>query len=204
MGLLQGSISLRRFLVLGEVPGEDAVAEGLSKHRFRPFPNNSEDEESVGWADWRNPLIVPADKDWLRQGRYAVFALRMESRKVPPALVKAHTELRMQKLMKQKDLAFVGREAKLSIEDEVRSELIKQVLPVPRVADVAWDLKGGMLFTTAGSSKAQENLVILMKKSFGVEIQLVVPLSLAGRVAPGISVDDLLNLEPLDFSVEAS
>jgi DNA recombination-dependent growth factor C len=200
MGLLQGAVSLRRFLALGPLPGGEGLSGGLAKYRFRPF-DNDEDEEKVGWADWRNPLISPPDKDSVAQGRFAVFLMRMDTRKVPPMLLKAHADLRMQKLMKEKDLAFVGKEAKISIEEEVRAELIKKVLPTPRVAEIAWDLKGGVLWTTAGNSKAQGHLASLMKKSFDIELQPLAPLLLAGRLVPHISVDALLALEPFDLSL---
>jgi hypothetical protein len=200
MGLLQGAVSLRRFLALGPVPSEGAIFGGLNKYRFRPF-DNDEDEEKVGWADWRNPLITPADPNWVAQGRFAIFSMRIDVRKVPPLLLKAHTDLRMQSLMKEKDLAFVGKEAKISIEEEVRAELIKKVLPAPRIAEIAWDFKEGVLWTTVGNSKAQGHLAALMKKSFDIELQPLAPLLLAGRLAPHVPVEVLLALEPFDLSL---
>lgn len=201
MSLIQGSLSLRRFLVLGPVPSEDELHEGLRQDSFRPFEDGLE-EERVGWCDWRNLLITPPEKDWVVQERFALFGLRMDTRRVPTALLKAQTDLRLQSLQKEKDLAFVGKEARISLADEVKAELLVKVLPTPKVYEVAWDLKGGMLWTTGSSSKAQSALVGLFIKSFGLELQPLAPLLLAGRIAPQLSVEALMALDPLDLALE--
>lgn len=201
MSLLQGSLSLRRFLVLGPVPTEELLAEGLAQDQFRPFQDGHE-EERVGWCDWRNPLILPPDPNWVMQERFAILGLRIDSRKVPSTLLKATVDYRLMTLMKEKDVGFVGKEAKLSLQDEVKAELLQKVLPTPKVVEVAWDLKGGVLWTTASSSKAQSALTGLFMKSFGCELQPLAPLLLAGRLAPHIPVEGLMALDPLDLSLE--
>jgi len=201
MSLLQGTLSLRRFLVLGPVPAEQDLLEGLGQDRFRPFEDGTE-EERLGWCDWRNPLICPPDEDWVVQERYSVFGLRIDTRKVPTSLLKAYVDLRTQELMKEKDLAFVGKEARTSLQDEIKVELLRKVLPTPRIVEVAWDLKGGMLWTTASSSKAQGALTGLFMKSFGCELQPLAPLLLAGRLTPHIPVESLMALDPLNLETE--
>ena len=66
MSLHQGGLSLRRFLVMGPVPSEEELVAGLAEDRFRPFEDGLEEERS-GWCDWRNPLILPAEADWVAQ-----------------------------------------------------------------------------------------------------------------------------------------
>ena len=200
MSLLQGGLSLRRFLALGPVPEERELLEALEANAFRPFQDGSE-EERFGWVDWRNPLIAPPERDWMMQDRFALFALRIDTRRVPPILLKAHLELRLAALVKQKDLAFVGKEARVSLQDEVKSELLKKVLPTPRVVEVAWDLKGGVLWTTAASGKAQSALLQLFHKSFGIEVQPMTPLVLAGRLCPEIPAEVLMALAPLNLEL---
>jgi len=201
MSILQGTVSLKRFLVLGPVPDPKDLQAGLVQDQFRPFQDGME-EERVGWCDWRNPLITPPDEDWVGQERFAVFGLRIDARRVPPTLLKAHVELRLQTLQKEKDLAFIGKEARISLQDEVKLELLRKVLPTPRVVEVAWDLKGGILWTTASSSKAQGALTSLFIKSFGCEIHPLAPLVLAGRLSPELSVEGLMALDPLDLELE--
>jgi DNA recombination-dependent growth factor C len=203
MSLLQGTLSLRRFLVMGPVPTEADLIEGLRQDAFRPFEDGLE-EERMGWCDWRNLLISPPDEDWVSQERFAIFGLRIDSRKVPSALLKAQVELRLQNLQKDKDLAFVGKEARISLADEVKVELLLKVLPTPRISEVAWDLKGGMLWTTASSTKTQSALIGLFIKSFGCELQPLAPLLLAGRLLPQLSTESLMGLDPLDLTLETA
>jgi DNA recombination-dependent growth factor C len=201
LSLLQGGLSLRRYLALGPVPEERELLECLASNPFRPFQDGSE-EERLGWVDWRNPLIIPPEKDWVMQDRFALFGLRIDTRRVPPILLKAHVDLRLAALQKEKDLAFVGREARVALQDDVKAELLRKVLPTPRVIEVAWDLKGGVLWTTAASGKAQSALVQLFHKSFGIEIQSITPLHLAGRLCPDVPPEVLMALEPLSLEVE--
>ncbi len=201
MSILQGTVSLKRFLVLGPVPDEKDLQAGLEQDQFRPFQDGSE-EERVGWCDWRNPLITPPDKDWVSQERFAVFGLRIDTRRVPPTLLKAHVDLKLQSLQKEKDLAFVGKEARISLADEIKVELLRKVLPTPKVVEVAWDLKGGILWTTASSSKTQGVLSTLFIKSFGCEIHPLAPLVLSGRLCPDLSVEALMAMDPLDLELE--
>ena len=201
MSMLQGTVSLKRFLVLGPVPDEAELQAGLEQDQFRPFQDGSE-EERLGWCDWRNPLITPPDPDWVSQDRFAVFGLRMDTRRVPPTLLKAHVDLRLQSLQKEKDLAFIGKEARISLQDELKVELLRKVLPTPRIIEVAWDLKGGILWTTASSSKAQGALAGIFIKSFGCEIHPLAPLVLSGRLCPDLSVEALMALDPLDLELE--
>lgn len=201
MSLLAGSLTAARFLVLGPVPSEFDMGMHLSNDRFRPFENGLE-EERAGWCDWRNPLLTPPDPDWMIQDRFALFSLRVDTRRVPATILKAHVELRAQRIIEEKDLKGLGREARISLQDEVKAELLQKVSPTTKVYEVAWDLKGGQLWTTAASAKASGALLGLFMKTFGCELQPMAPIVLAARVAPHVPTDALLALDPLDLEVE--
>lgn len=200
MSLLQGSLSFKRLMVLGPAPSPEALAQGMHDDRFTPFQDGSE-EERLGWCDWRNPLS-PVDPNWIMQEQYAVLGLRIDTRKVPASTLKAHVDMRIHSLMKEKDLAFVGKEARLAIADEVKAELLPKVLPTMKTFEVAWSYKEGVIFTTATSTKAFGTLAGLVLKSFGLELQPMAPLLIAGKVCPAIPTDGLMALDPLDLGVE--
>ena len=201
MSLLKGSLSVRRFLVLGPVPNEAALQAGLEQDQFRPFQDGLE-EERLGWCDWRNPMICPPEEAWVMQERFGVFGLRIDTRRVPAAILKARVELRLQDIMKEKDLAFIGKEARQGVQEEIKAELLRKVMPSPRVFECAWDLKGGILWTTAASAKAQGALIGLFMKSFGVELQPMCPVLIAGRLVSQFPTECLMALDPLNLEVE--
>jgi len=202
MGLFNGSVTLARFMALGPAPEDEQVAAGLAQDRFRPFEDGL-DEERAGWVDWRNPLLIPAEPDWVTLDRYALFTLRIDTRRVPSSLLKAHVDLRLRRLMAEKDLVRVGREARLSVQDEVKAELLKKVMPTPATIECAWDRKAGIVIAGAGSAKAREGMTRLFMKSFGVELQPMGPLILAGQVRPHLPADALAALDPFDLALEA-
>lgn len=201
MGLLQGSMSVQRFTALGPSPDEADLNKGLEENRFRTFEDGTE-EERFGFADWRNMLIVPPDPDWVMQDRYAAFGLRIDTRRIPPAKLKAHVDMRLANLMKDKDLAFVGKEARISLQDEVKVEMLRKEQPSPKVFDVLWNLKTGVVISNATSSKAQGILAQLFVKAWGVELQPEGVLVTASRVVPQVPVEGLLALEPFDLAME--
>ena len=202
MSLLQGPLSMDRLLVLGPVPSAGDRDDALRADAFRPFEDGLE-EERLGWCDWRKPMEFP-DSDWIEQERFWSFGIRIDTRKVPNELLKAQVDARLLALQKEKDLAFVGKEARVSITDEVKAELLRKVLPTMKIAHVVWDWKGGVVYTTGTNKKFRSALIGLFIKSFGCELQLLAPLLLAGRVAPHVSIEALMAMDPLDLTLEGA
>ena len=201
MGLLRGSMSVQRFTALGPIPQEVDLLAALAANQFRTFQDGLE-EERMGWCDWRNILITPPDPNWLIQDRYAAFGLRIDTRRIPSATLKAHVQLKLDSLMKEKDLAFIGKEARVSLEDEVKVELLRKEQPRPKVFDVLWNLKRGQVITNATSGKGQGALISLFIKSFGVELLPESILVAGARIAPLIHSESLMALDPFDLSME--
>ena len=196
MSLLSGTVSAFRFIVLGTWHGEADAALAREIDRFRPFEDGSEDSRH-GWADWRNPLM-PVDPNFLSADGVATFALRIDKRKIPSAVLKAHVDQRIQKLLAEKDLAFLGKEARLSIMDEVKSELLPKVMPSMKVITCQWRFKDG-IFLADGTSDVLASQVV---KTFGIELQPLCPLVLAGRVIPTLNPEALVGIEPLDLRID--
>jgi DNA recombination-dependent growth factor C len=182
------------------VPSPGDRDDALRQDAFRPFEDGLE-EERLGWCDWAKPMEFPRP-DWIEEDRFWVFGLRIDTRKIPGELLKAQVDDRLQALKQEKDLAFVGREARISLHDEVKADLLRKVLPAMKTFHIMWDWKGGLVYTTATSQKAQSALIGLFIKSFGCELQPLAPLLLAGRLMPGVAVETLMALEPLDLEVQ--
>ena len=202
MGLVKGSVSISRFQVLGLVPSGEEVIEGLQGKPFRPFHDGVEEERS-GVCDALNHLKGGPKNDapTFMDGK-VLFGLRIDTRKVPASELNAHLDLRLETLMKEKDLVFVGKEARTSLRDEVKAELLGKVRPSTKVTEALWNLRGGSLLV-AGGNKPITMGRALLTELFGSETRALTPVNLASMLLPTSTEASLLHgqsreiIEPL-------
>lgn len=194
----KGTATVARFEALGPVPDEDALFSVLESNQFRPFEDGYE-EERMGFCDYRNPLLVPVNRGHFGpfDGWY-YFGLRIDTRKIPPGILKAHVDLKIQNLMKERNLGFVGKEARVSIQDEVKAELLPKQTPTIKHVEIAYNPKGGKVWASSGGTKVSDFLVATFVTGFGLELQPVNPVMLAARLVPDIPTDEILEWEPLN------
>lgn len=203
MGIAKGTISITRFQVLGLVPKGEEVIDDLLKKPFRPFQDGVEEERS-GVCDALNHLKGGPSKDaaYTFMDGKVLFGLRIDTRKVPAAELNAHLELRLERLAKEKDLAFIGKEARTSLRDEVKAELLGKVRPITKVTESIWNLRGGSLLI-AGGNKPITMGRALLTELFGAETRGLTPVNLASMLLPTSTEASLLHgqarelLEPL-------
>ena len=206
MGLLQnGAITVRRFLAMGPVPELDTIKEALIERAFRKFEDGL-DTERYGFCDWRNPLLV-ADPNWLEVSGEAgdenafegiLLGLRVDTRRIPGSTLKAHTSLAEKEWKDARGALFVPKEVRAEIKAEVEAKLIKEAQTVTKLIEIAWDLKGGVIYTTA-SGKIAGILIETFIKCFDLKMTPYEPAMLATKV---MKHDDLLSLEALEVSWE--
>jgi len=85
MGFAAGSVSFRRFAVIGEQPDQidQDLLDKLSEHALRPGEITTPDEIEYGWSGGRHVL----DGDFSFENNVFVdalhFALRIDTNKVP-------------------------------------------------------------------------------------------------------------------------
>ena len=192
MGIAKGTISITRFQVLGLVPKGEEVVTDLQKKPFHPFHDGVE-EERRGVCDALNHLKgSPKDEAPTLMDGKVLFGLRIDTRKVPASELSAHLDLRLETLMKEKDLAFIGKEARTSLRDEVKAELLGKVRPTTKVTEALWNLRGGSLLI-AGGNKPVTMARALMTDMFGAETRALTPVNLASMLLPTSTEASLLH-----------
>jgi len=189
MGILSGSASVRQYYVLGPRPTESELDEKLNEHRFRPF-EGGQDEERSGFRNWRNPILEEpeAGVNLLGDG-WVMLAILIETRKVPGKLLKAHVAKRIKTLMTEGGAAFVGKEQRALIKEEVKAELLPKMPPTQKVVEAAWNLRKGVLFAGSPGAKGESALRALLLRGFNCEIQQTLPLHRAAQA--GIALERL-------------
>jgi hypothetical protein len=193
MGLFsKGGSTVRRVDVMGQVPPDAKLAAGLSKNKFRPIKEDDQ-ERSAGWAFWRSIQRDPdLEKSWL--GDFLAVSLRIDTRKVPSSLLNARLEEALESEGAGKALPKARRTA---IRDEIKEELLAQMIPTPKTIEAGWKVKGGKLITAATGGASWNDLVDQFKESWGMDLLAPTPGGIATNL--GVSVADLNGMEPLTF-----
>lgn len=184
MAFDSGTMSFRRFAVIGSAPGtpDEKTLERFERHALREREHEASAEIEWGWSGGRHVL----DASFAFQ--HNVFndcfhvAMRVDTNKVPPSLKKAWQMMEEEAAASQNPSGHASKRQKREAreiasrkaDDEVRSGRFRRSRLVP----VLWDLPNAMLYGSA-STTTSERLAELMERTFKLEIQ---PLG-AGRLA---------------------
>lgn len=176
MGLLTGSASFTRFAVEGELPEHfwDFVAERVASHSFKDI-DDSMDEYSIGWVSVANMFDADFAFSSYAAGDYVVLTMRVDERKVSPAVLKKYVMKEEERIKLEKELPKLSRSVRLEIKERVRAELVRKSAPIPATYDLCWNLSDNTLLFFSTSKKAMALLEDLFRETFDMSIILQIP-----------------------------
>jgi DNA recombination-dependent growth factor C len=197
MGLLSNSASFVRFSVEGEMPGNfwDFAAERITRQAFRDI-DDSYEEYSIGWVSIMNMFDSEFAYASYAAGDYIVLTMRMDERKVTPAVLKKFCQKEEERLKKERQIPKLSRGQKLEIKENMTLMLTKKAVPVPSVYDMCWNLADNTVLFFSTSAKAQASLEDLFKKTFDLHLVLQVPFLAAGKLIDPALEDRLADMGP--------
>lgn len=197
MGLLTGSASFMRFAVEGELPENfwDWVAEKVAAHSFQDI-DDTLDEYSIGWVSVVNMFDADFAYASYAAADYVVLSMRVDERKVSPAVLKKMTAKEEERVLREKELPKLSRSMRLEIKERVRTQLTRKSVPVPAVYDLYWNLSDNTLLLFSTSKKAMTLLEELFKETFGMSLILQIPWTTAEHLAEGDAAANLESLRP--------
>ncbi len=117
------------------------VRDTLSRYAFRSIDDFPEDK-SVGWVNIDDML----DTEWRvsppQKGGYLTFAMRMDMRRIQPAVLKKELRKAIQKEEEENQKTgkkFISRQRKLELREQVSLRLKSRMVPTPKIIDVIVD-----------------------------------------------------------------
>jgi DNA recombination-dependent growth factor C len=180
MGLLKGSVTVRRYVVRGKVPTDRGkLVKGVRAHVFMPIDPASDVEKSFGWAGGEDPELLDLESDSLFVGGAMLLSLRIDTLTPPAAVVKRLVAEKLRELGRKP-----GRRDKQEAKDAVKKSLRKRAFPSTRAYEVVWSLDEGRVFFFTHGKGPGELLVDLFAKSFGLELVPSGPGVVAGPGLP--------------------
>lgn len=196
MGAFTGSISTRRYRVLGR-PGRDyadTFTAGVRAHTLIPLDpkKNPREEKSIGWcaAYDENDLDLSFEKFYL-DGR-VVLSLRMDVIKPPAGQVKRALAQR-QREEEARRKAPLSAAALRELKEQVVAELRVKTPPRVKTVDMVWRLDEQVLYFYSQSKGLNETFTDLFAQTFGV------PIDLEG---PGVWAQDLCSEEDTEDQLQ--
>ncbi len=195
MGLLKGSASFVRFSVQGELPENpmDYIADRVVSFSYNDI-DDTYDEYSIGWVSVLNMFDSQFKYASYVAGDYVTLTLRIDERKVSPAILKKMTQKEEERIRLEKELPKLSRSMKVEIKERVRVELMRKAIPVPSVFELCWSLSDSTLLFFTTNKKIHTVLEDFFKESFGILIRQQIPYTTAENL---LKDDDLLTLDRL-------
>lgn len=192
MGLLSGSMSLRRYRVLAQPPKDfrEVFEKAVRAHALVPLDPERNEEKSVGWAS----VFDEQDTDlhfskFFHDGRI-LLSLRVDTLKPPSNEVKRLLRQRQREVEAQRREPL-SASALRELKDMIKLDLRRRTPPRTRTVDMLWDLDGQRLYFLSHAKGPNEAFLRLFAETFNLGLDIEGP----GLWAHGIGEADGLAKE---------
>lgn len=183
MGIVSGAMSVARFRVVGEPPSlwRDRYRDALSEHAFQEPPQGMGKEEVEGWVQVHNLLDTSFDdfNRWLYQD-VALFALRVDKKRLPGKLFKATLDKRCEKWCKERGVERCPNQVKTQLKEDLEQEWLARTLPSTSVTELAWHVGSGYLLVHGLSETVADRVRKRFFRTFGLKLVPWSPLDWLG------------------------
>jgi len=204
VAILSASLGLTRYRVVEDIPDSlwREAPKRLKDNAFRDIDATT-DERSFGWCNIDNMLDVDWAESPPEKGHYLCFALRLDTRRIPPAVFKKHCMIALAKELEQakaEGKAFISKDRRREIREQVMLRLRARSLPVPAVFDAVWNMQTGRVLFASTNAKAKTLFEDQFATSFGLTLEPLTPFFLAASMLGGdAAIPRLEALESTSF-----
>ena len=205
MGFLNASCTFTRYRVLEHPPVDlwPQIPALLKRYAFQDIDALPGEQQSFGWTSFDDML----DTEWAaappEKGAYLTFALRLDTRRVPPAVLKKHHALTVReekRRMAEQGKQFISRERKKELKEQVLLRLMRHFLPIPAMFEVIWATEADLVYFASTQRKMLDMFEEYFTKCFELPLEQLTPYGLA---AISLSEHELNRLDTLGPTIFA-
>ncbi|MCC7350938.1 MAG: hypothetical protein IT446_10235 [Phycisphaerales bacterium] len=207
MGFASGSVSFRRFAVMGECPklADQELLDKLAEYRLQLGEFSVPDEVEYGWCGGRHILDGQFSFEHNVFADCLSFALRIDTNKVPGDLKKAYEMMEEEAVAAGNPSGFISKNQKRDVKESVRSKIEEELktgrFRRSKLVSVLWDIPNQVIYSPATGSSA-EKLMELFDRTFGLTLMPLGAGSLAMRMLePAGRRRDYEDLKPSRFAI---
>src|SRR5215470_4553851 len=179
MGALQGTVTVRRYVVRGDRPKDtQKLLKGARAHALVPIDPRSDVEKVAGWAAIADPTDVDLTAEKIFFGTTVALALRVDTLGAPAAVVKRLVAEKLRQSGRRP-----SRAEKQAAKEEVKKSLRSRYLPTMRATDLVWQTDTNLVHLWSHAKHVNDVAVDLFARSFGLDLVPLGPGLVAGRGA---------------------
>ena len=132
MSFLKGTASFVRFSVEGQLPENslDFIAKRVMAFSFKDI-DETYDEYSIGWVSVLNMFDTQFAYASYVAGDYITLTLRIDERKVSPAILKKFLQKEEEKVRLERQVPRLSRSVRVQIKERIKTELMRKAIPIP-------------------------------------------------------------------------
>jgi hypothetical protein len=187
MGFASGSVTFKRFAVLGDGPTlvDQGLLDKFDALILRPGEIGLPEEIEYGWSGGRHILDGHVSFERNVFADCLHVAIRVDTNKVPGALKKAYTIMEEEAVASTNPSGFISKNQKRDVKDTVGRKLDDELrsgrFRKSKIVPVLWDLPNQCIYA-AVSGKSQEMLLELFERTTGLSLLPLSSGSLALRL----------------------
>ncbi|MFP4144943.1 MAG: hypothetical protein ACOCTI_04890 [Phycisphaeraceae bacterium] len=188
MSFQSGRVSFCRFRVTGDAPTavDETLLSILKEYAFRESDIGAPQEVETGWVSPDHLLDTQFTYEKCGFGNMLMFAMRMDTHKVPAELKQAYRKMNEQAAAAGNPSGFASkadkREAAELAGRQVQEDLASGRYRKSKSIPVLWDVPRGVVYSGASGNAVVEELTRLFRQSFACELELVSAGRLAGEM----------------------
>ena len=203
MSFLKSSTSFTRFRIVDDLPSElwAGIPDKLRQFAFQDIDDIPE-ERSFGWTNFDDMLDTAWKVSPPEKAEYLAFSLRLDTRRIPPAVLKKHTRLALleeERRIREQGKKFIARERKKEIAEQVKLRLRSRFLPIPAEFQVVWNTASSKIYLATTQTKIIELFQDIFTRTFDLHIEQLLPYSLALSLLGEEASGRLDGVEPTRF-----
>ena len=205
MSFLSSSCSFTRFRIKDQIPQEfwPSVPDKLKQFAFHDIDDLPE-ERSYGWVCFDDML----DTEWTTaqpyKGDYIVFSLRLDTRRIPAAVIKKQLTIALKeerKRLAELNKKFIACERIKEIKEQILLKLKQRFLPVPAEFNVVWSISKNEVWFASTQGKMIDLFMDYFLQTFELNLEQSTPVSIAEHLLDEDKLAGLDRLEETQFVV---
>ncbi|MDR0356624.1 MAG: recombination-associated protein RdgC [Deltaproteobacteria bacterium] len=200
MGFVKGSATMTRYKITEE-PSEgltdEFIAERLLQNAFVDIENSSE-ESSLGWVEFFDHLSTGFPAESWRFGQIIGFNLRLDERKLSNRILNRYYAIAEANLTKE-----TGKKPNTTkrrqLKEALRADLLRRSLLDTKLIGLLWLPENQELWIDSAGDKNRALFEELWSRTFGLNIKLLVPVSMGLSILAESQKEQLLRLTSVPF-----